>query len=103
MSREPKRTPKQTPQSQSGKIAAYIAKWLTRGYPHIPEEAPPRLEEIGKAPSYRLICQAILSNDVCLTSLGYSRPQTPAYMALKRAELDERLRRNAEQAEDDLR
>ena len=33
---------------------------------------------------------AILRNDVALVSLGYSREQTPAYMELKRIEIEGR-------------
>lgn len=73
------------------KILEYIARWEKQGYPQgIPDQADSRLEAIGKCPSYRKICMAILKNDVALVSLGYSRPQTDAYMALKKIEIDGR-------------
>ena len=76
-----------------GKILAYIRKWEKRGYPDgIPDEAPPELEVLGKVPSYRLICRAILTNDRQLETLGYSRQKCEAYMAIKRAEIEARKR-----------
>ena len=73
------------------KIRAYVAKWETQGYPSgIPDEAPPKLEALNKAPSYRKICKAILSNDLHLCSLGYGRPEIASYGVLKRIELEER-------------
>lgn len=85
------------------RIAEYIRKWKSKGYPNgIPDQADPRLEELCKAPSYRMICRAILRNDLALTSLGFSRPKTDAYMELKRIEIqgrvDERLRGSAGKA-----
>lgn len=73
------------------KIDAYVAKWKSRGYPDgIPDDAPRRLEEDGKVGTYRLICIAILKNDVTLQTLGYSRPPCMLYNQLKRAELLEK-------------
>lgn len=56
----------------------------------IPDEAPPRLEALCKAPSYRMVCMAIMKNDYPLETLGYSRTKCDAYMAIKRQELIER-------------
>jgi predicted phosphoadenosine phosphosulfate sulfurtransferase len=73
------------------KILTYIGTWEGRGYPRgIPDEAPPRLEAALRVPSYRLICMAIMKNDVTLATLGYQRQQCAAYMAIKRIELRER-------------
>ena len=73
------------------RIMAYVRAWERRGFPGgIPDEADARLESMNKAPSYRAIVKAVLRNDVALVSLGYSRPRTPAYMALKRIELEQR-------------
>ena len=73
------------------KIINYIKKWERQGYPNgIPDEAPAVLEVLGKVPSYRLICRAILKNDVQLKLLGYARDDCPAYRELKRIELMER-------------
>jgi predicted phosphoadenosine phosphosulfate sulfurtransferase len=73
------------------KIERYIRTWVGRGYPEgIPDEADPVLESLNKAPSYRLICKAILTNDHALKSLGFSRPECAAYNTLKQIELRER-------------
>jgi predicted phosphoadenosine phosphosulfate sulfurtransferase len=75
------------------KILRYVASWEKRGYPEgIPDEAPLELEALNKVPSYRLICWAIMKNDVHLQTLGYSRPKCEAYMALKKVEIEERNR-----------
>ncbi len=70
------------------KIQQYIRTWEKRGYPNgIPDEAPSRLEELGKVPSYRLICIAIMKNDKNLEMLGFTRKPCDLYMKLKRQEL----------------
>lgn len=70
------------------KIKDWIEKWKGRGYSDgIPEEAPHRLEAHGKAPSYRMVCIAIMKNDRALETLGYSRIKCPAYMDIKKEEL----------------
>lgn len=72
-------------------ILDYIRKWEGRGYPDgIPDEADARLEALGKVPSYRLICRAILRNDIALSTLGYTRKKCAAYMELKRIEISQR-------------
>jgi predicted phosphoadenosine phosphosulfate sulfurtransferase len=81
------------------KILKYIKTWELRGYSNgIPEEADHNLELLCKAPSYRHICRAILRNDIALTSLGFSKTKTPSYMAIKKLEIDERIRRNSRKA-----
>ena len=73
------------------KILSYIRKWEARGYAGgIPDEAPAVLEALNKVPSYRIICKAIMKNDVALLTLGYSREACEAYNILKRIELTER-------------
>lgn len=70
------------------KILAWVKKWESRGYSNgIPDEAHIHLEAAGRVPSYRMICLAIMKNDVTLESLGYTRPHCPAYMEIKRIEL----------------
>lgn len=70
------------------KLFQYIRLWESRGYPRgIPDEAPATLEARNRVPSYRLICRAIMNNDVSLSSLGYQREPCEAYNALKRIEL----------------
>ena len=73
------------------KIRKYIEKWERQGYADgIPDEADLKLEGMGKAPSYRMICKAILSNDVALTTLGFSRPKCDSYHILKKIEIEGR-------------
>ena len=73
------------------KIKNYIAKWKKQGYENgLPDEAPAKLEALNKVPSYRMICKAILKNDLCLTSLGYSKPKSEMYNLLKRIEINSR-------------
>jgi len=63
-------------------------KWESRGYSDgIPDEAPLRLEALNKAPSYRMICIAIMKNDKQLKTLGYSREKCHAYTDIKKEEL----------------
>ena len=73
------------------KIIKYIQKWEKQGYElGIPDEAPAKLEALNKVPSYRMICKAILKNDICLQSLGFSKPKSKAYNLLKRIEINSR-------------
>jgi predicted phosphoadenosine phosphosulfate sulfurtransferase len=73
------------------KIIKYISTWESRGYDNgIPDEAPLRLEQLNKAPSYRVICKAILTNDIHLERLGFQKPKCRAYNDIKRSELIQR-------------
>jgi predicted phosphoadenosine phosphosulfate sulfurtransferase len=64
---------------------------MLKGYENgIPDEADPRLEGMGLAPSYRQICRAIIKNDAALTSLGFSRPKCETYSFLKKIEIEAR-------------
>lgn len=70
------------------KIKRYVSNWEKNCYHGgIPDEAPRRLEQLNKVPSYRAICFAIMRNDFHLESLGYSKPKTLLYSELKRVEL----------------
>ena len=73
------------------KILNYINDWENKCYKDgIPDEAPLRLEQLGKVPSYRRICIAILKNDFALKTLGFSPPKSEVYNELKRIELEQR-------------
>lgn len=73
------------------KISGYIQEQKKRGYPDdIPDEAPDRLEALGKVPSYRRIAFAILKQDHNLITLGKSAPYSLVYDLLKRKEISER-------------
>lgn len=74
-----------------GKINQYIKTWETNCYSNgIPDEVPARINELGKAPSYKAICMAILNNDYPLKSLGYYPKRSKYYDCLKRIELSAR-------------
>lgn len=73
------------------KVYKYVKEWEFKGYRDgIPDEAPVVFERLGKVPSYRRICLAILRNDVALTSLGFEPPKSLVYMDLKRIEIEKR-------------
>ena len=60
-------------------ITNYIYSWTKKGYENgIPDEAPIRLEQLNKVPSYRQICKSILSNDMHLEKLGLQKPKCQA-------------------------
>lgn len=76
------------------KILAWLEKWKNQGYKDgIPDEVDAKLEALGKVPSYRMVCKAILKNDVSLSSLGYSRQACDSYVILKRIELAARVKK----------
>jgi len=73
------------------KVDSYILKWSSRGYPDdIPDEAPAKLEDLGKVPSYRMIVKALLKNETHLESLGFTRQPCELYGEFKRIELQQR-------------
>jgi len=73
------------------RIEEYIAEWEKKGYSKgIPDEAPMRLNQLNKVPSYKKICLAILNNDHSLKTLGLSFPKSKYYHMLKRIELSAR-------------
>jgi len=73
------------------KIGKYISTWEAKDYSGgIPDDADPKLEAMGLVPSYRMICKAILKNDIALVSLGFTRQKTEAYSIIKKIELEER-------------
>lgn len=77
------------------KILEWVETWEGRDYADgIPDFADTNLEGFGKVPSYRRIVRAILKNDNCLVSLGYSRPNCEWYNTLKRIEIDARGDKN---------
>jgi predicted phosphoadenosine phosphosulfate sulfurtransferase len=73
------------------KVKRYIELWSLRGYPEdIPDEVPEVLMNLGKAPSYKAICIAILRNDLELLSLGFTPRKSQYYNELKRLEIERR-------------
>lgn len=77
------------------KLKDYIRDWETKCYYNgIPDEAPIRLEQLNKVPSYRKICFAILKNDYSLKTLGLTQNKIPVYHEFKKIELSQRNKYN---------
>lgn len=94
-------TPPKTSQHYKNKIAVYLKWWQSRGYPDgIPDEVDIKIENTGKAPSWRRICKTLLKNDYWCKYLGFSPTKTSAYK--KYTELMERRRKNWNIFADDL-
>ena len=80
------------------KIEDFIKTWEERCYSNgIPDEAPIRLNQLNKVPSYKQIAIAILNNDHALKSLGFEAKKSNYYHELKRIELDNRKDGKAKQ------
>lgn len=72
--------PPKTAEHYKNKIAVYINWWRTHGYPDgIPDESPIKIENAGKAPSWRRVCKTLLRNDYWCKYLGFSPTKTSAY------------------------
>jgi len=68
-----------------------LKEWEAKGYiGGIPDEAPLRLMELNKAPSYKQVCIAILKNDISLKSLGLTPKKSIYYSILKKIEIEGR-------------
>jgi predicted phosphoadenosine phosphosulfate sulfurtransferase len=73
------------------KIKEYVSSWERVCYVDgIPDEAPARLEQLHKVPSYRQLVKAIFKNDTTLKTLGITPKKPRAYHELKRIELAQR-------------
>jgi len=73
------------------KILNYITEWENRCYKNgIPDEAPLRLEQLNKVPSYKAIVRAIMKNDTTLKTIGFTQNKCNSYHELKRVELAKR-------------
>lgn len=73
------------------KIQKYISKWESRCYENgIPDQAPLRLEQLNKVPSYKLLVRAIMKNDTSLKTVGATQNKCNSYHELKRIELAKR-------------
>lgn len=73
------------------KIKNYLTEWENRCYNSgIPDEAPIRLEQLNKVPSYKAIVRAIMKNDTTLKTLGFIQKKPNSYHELKRVELAKR-------------
>lgn len=73
-------TPPKTREHYKNKIAVYIKWWMKHGYPDgIPDAADLKIENAGKAPSWRRVCKSLLRNDYWCKYLGFSPTKTSAY------------------------
>lgn len=73
-------TPPKTAEHYKNKIAVYINWWKNHGYiDGIPDESPIKIENAGKAPSWRRICKTLLKNDYWCKYMGFSPTKTSAY------------------------
>lgn len=73
-------TPPKTAEHYKNKIAVYLKWWMQRGYQDgIPDESDLKLENTGKAPSWRRVCKTLLRNDYWCKYLGFSPTKTSAY------------------------
>lgn len=72
--------PKKTSEHYKNKISVYIKWFMKRGYEKgIPDFADYKLENLGKVPSWRKICKALLRNDYWCKTLGFSPTKSTAY------------------------
>ena len=71
--------PKKTREHYVIRFKKFIYGWNKRGYPSIPDEAPPELEAKCWAPSWRRLCKVLLRNDYWCKGLGQTQPKSDAY------------------------
>ena len=72
--------PPKTAEHYKNKIAVYVNWWRKHGYQDlIPDESPIKLENAGKAPSWRRVCKTLLRNDYWCKYMGFSPTKTSAY------------------------
>lgn len=73
------------------KILNYVIDWENKCYKNgIPDEAPLRLDQLNKVPSYKSIVRAIIKNDFQLKTLGFNPEKSLTYNEIKRQELEVR-------------
>lgn len=81
------------------KISKYVADGRNHGYPlDIPDECPHELMVEGLVPTWKAIAIALLRNDMHLTALGFSAPQSEWYGIIKRIEIENREEQNVRQS-----
>lgn len=75
--------PAKTRKHYEVRFKKFIYGWHQRGYPQIPDEAPPELEAKCWAPSWRRMCKVLLRNDYWCKGLGQTQPKSEAYQQFK--------------------
>lgn len=83
--------PAKTRDHYVARMKKFIVGWHRRGYPVIPEEAPPELEAKPWAPSWRRMCKVLLRNDYWCKGLGQTQPKSAAYEKFKEMKRAARL------------
>lgn len=82
------------------RVKSYVGEWKGKGYPEdIPDEVPHELMARGLAPSYKAVALCLLSNDLWLSGLGFSRPSSKYYGEIKRREILGRKQPNTKEDE----
>lgn len=72
--------PPKTAEHYKNKIAKYLKWYEDRGYPEgIPDESDYKMEQLGKAPSWRVIAKVLLRNDYWCKGLGFSITKSSNY------------------------
>jgi predicted phosphoadenosine phosphosulfate sulfurtransferase len=71
--------PNKTREHYIYRFKKFLHGWKTRGYPIIPDSAPPELESKCWAPSWRRLCKVLLRNDYWCKGLGQAQPKSAAY------------------------
>lgn len=95
--------PKKTRDHYTARFKKFIYGWHQRGYPVIPEEAPPELEAKCWAPSWRRMTKVLLRNDYWCKGLGQTQPKSDAYRQyreMRHARRDAELREAIERTRD---
>ena len=73
------------------KVKSYISVWENRCYSAgIPDVVPDGISKSMRAPSYKSIAIAILSNDHTLRSIGFSGKYSDYHMLIKQSKLKDR-------------
>jgi len=75
--------PAKTREHYTKRFKKFIYGWHQRGYPTIPDEAPPELEAKCWAPSWRRMCKVLLRNDYWCKGLGQAQPKSDAWLQYK--------------------
>jgi predicted phosphoadenosine phosphosulfate sulfurtransferase len=75
--------PPKTREHYVKRFKKFIVGWRRRGYPEIPDEAPPELEARCWAPSWRRMCKVLLRNDYWCKGLGQTQPKSDAWEKFK--------------------
>lgn len=69
----------------TSRINSYVKTWESRCYSDgIPDDAPKRLADQMRVPSYKAIAECLLKNDLGLYGLGFQPEIKECYTAIKK-------------------